>query len=246
MDSELGDVLAASDAVLGRNSFFLFSSDHGAQWPFGKWNLYDTGIRTPMMVRWEGHVTPNTRTRAMVSWVDILPTLIEVSGGAAPTDIDGQSFATALSGRSEAFVGRSEVYTTHNNDGNFNVFPSRAVRTNRWKYISNLHPEWLHTTHIDQSRETGEGAYFVTWQKRAETDPAAKRIVDAYYSRPAEELYDVKADPAETQNLAGDPRYTSVMNDLRTRLNHWRGIQGDTRPVKGTPHLNRHRTARDN
>ncbi|HTG37862.1 sulfatase/phosphatase domain-containing protein, partial [Sphingomonas sp.] len=246
LDAELGDVMAAVDAKLGRDHFFLFSSDHGAQWPFGKWNLYDTGTRTPLMVRWPGHTMPKTRTSAMVSWVDILPTLVEVAGGQAPAEIDGRSFAAALDAGGKTFAGRSEIFTTHNNDGNFNVYPGRAVRTDRWKYIRNLHPQWLHTTHIDQSRETGEGAYFPTWQRRAQTDPAAKRIVDAYYSRPAEELYDVVTDPAETRNLADDPRYASVVKDLRARVEGWRREQGDTRPVTRTPHLNRERTARDN
>ena len=245
MDTELGDVIAAVDSRLGADTFLLFSSDHGAQWPFGKWNLYDTGTRTPLMVRWRGHVAPDTHTNAMVSWVDILPTLVEVAGGAAPTGIDGQSFAAALGSGRTAFAGRPEIFTTHNNDGSFNVFPSRAVRTGRWKYIRNLHPEWLHTTHIDQSRETGEGAYFRTWQQQAASDPAAKRIVDAYYRRPAEELYDVVADPDETRNLAGDPRHASVLADLRARLDRWRSAQGDTRPVKGIPHLDRTPTARD-
>lgn len=245
MDAELGDVMAATDATLGPDTFFLFSSDHGAQWPFGKWNLYDTGTRTPLMVRWRGHVAPGARTDAMVSWVDILPTLVEVAGGTAPGEIDGRSFIAALDAGGAAFAGRPEIFTTHNNDGNFNVFPGRAVRTGRYKYIRNLNPDWFHTTHIDQSRETGEGAYFETWREKAQESPAARRIVDAYYRRPAEELYDLRADPDETRNLAADPRYASVLSDLRLRLERWRGDQGDTRPVKGVPHLNIERTATD-
>lgn len=245
MDAELGDVIAATDAVLGKDSFFLFSSDHGAQWPFGKWNLYDTGIQTPLMVRWRGRVAPDSHTKAMVSWVDILPTLVEVAGGAAPKEIDGRSFAAAFGTKGAGFEGRPEIFTTHNNDGDFNVFPGRAVRTGRWKYIHNLHPEWFHTTHIDQSRATGEGAYFPTWQKAAEQDAAAKQIVDAYYRRPGEELYDLSADPDELRNLAADPAHASVLKDLRARLQRWRKAQGDDKPVKGTPHFDRERTATD-
>jgi len=76
LDLELGDTLSAVDAVLGRDTFVLFSSDHGAQWPFGKWNLYDTGTRVPTIVRWRGRVAPGRRTDAMISWVDFLPTLV--------------------------------------------------------------------------------------------------------------------------------------------------------------------------
>ena len=93
MDAELGHVFDAANEVLGRNTFFLTTADHGAQWPFGKWSCYDAGIRTPMIAVWPGKIRAGTRTNAMVSWIDILPTLVEVAGGTPPKDIDGRSFA---------------------------------------------------------------------------------------------------------------------------------------------------------
>lgn len=239
MDKELGDTLAAADRVLGKDSLVLFSSDHGAQWPFGKWNLYDTGTRTPLMVRWPGHVEPGSRTAAMVSWVDILPTLVEVAGGKEPAGLDGESFAAALRPDSH-FEGRQEIFTTHNNDVSVNVYPMRSVRTERWKYIVNLRPETTYTTHIDQwASRLGSGAYFPSWRIAAESEPEAKAIVDAYYKRPAEELYDLASDPNEAHNLAADPQYAQVMADLRARLSDWRDEQGDDHPVKGEPHFER-------
>ena len=234
MDAELGDVLEATDQVLGKDSLVLFSSDHGAQWPFGKWNLYDTGTRTPLVVRWRGKTAPATRTNAMVSWVDILPTLIEVAGGKPPADIDGRSFASALR-PGGAFAGRSEIFTTHNNDGDFNVYPNRAIRTVRWKYIENLRPEHVFTTHTDQKARLGGDSYFSSWRRA--TEPASKQIVDAYFHRPAQELYDLQADPDETRNLASDPAHASTLRKLKVRLASWRREQGDNRPVKGKPHL---------
>lgn len=236
LDKELGDTVATVDQVLGKNTFVLFSSDHGAQWPFGKWNLYDTGTRVPMIVRWGGHVRPGTRTDAMVSWVDILPTLVDVGGGKPSTEIDGKSFAPLLRGQM-SFKGRSEIYTTHNNDGSINVYPMRSVRTDRWKYISNLHPEYVYTTHIDQwVKRVDSGKYFPSWREAAQKDPAAKAIVDSYYRRPAEELYDLQADPNEMHNLAGDPRHADVLKSLRSKLAAWRADQQDDHPVEGKPH----------
>ncbi|MEP9358543.1 sulfatase [Sphingomonas sp. KR3-1] len=237
LDQELGDTLAAVDATLGPDTFVLFSSDHGAQWPFGKWNLYDTGTRVPMIVRWRGHVVPNTRTDAMVSWVDILPTLVDLAGGKPAADIDGRSFAAALTTKVR-FQGRSEIYTTHNNDGSVNVYPMRSVRTDQWKYINNLHPEYTYTTHIDQwVQRVDSGTYFPSWRRAAAKDPAAKDIVTRYFHRPAEELYDVKADPEERHNLATEPRYAPVLKRLRARLAAWRAAQKDDHPVAGTPHF---------
>lgn len=236
MDNELGDVMAASDEVLGKDSLFLFSSDHGAQWPFGKWNLYDTGTRTPLIVRWRGQTAPNTRTNAMVSWVDILPTLTEAAGGPAPAGIDGRSFASALRPGSH-FAGRAEIFTTHNNDRDFNVYPGRAIRTAKWKYIRNLQAEHVYTTHIDQNARLGGDAYFASWRRAADTDTAARKTVAAYYHRAAEELYDIEADPHETRNLADDPAHAATLRKLRGRLENWRREQGDNRPIQGKPHL---------
>lgn len=243
LDTELGQVLAASDSTLGQDTFVLFSSDHGAQWPFGKWNLYDTGIRVPMIVRWRGHVAANTRNNAMVSWVDILPTLLDLAGGKAPADIDGQSFAGVIDGKTQ--TARPEIFTTHTGDGRVNVYPMRSVRTDRWKYIRNEHPEWVYTTHIDQFvNRVDSGAYWPSWLEAAKRDARSKAIVDAYYKRPAEELYDLAADPGETRNLAKDRRYAATMADLRKRLDTWMVAQGDTvRPSAAPPHLDRSRSS---
>jgi N-sulfoglucosamine sulfohydrolase len=238
LDKEVGDTLDAVDTVLGPDTFVLFSSDHGAQWPFGKWNLYDTGTRVPTIVRWGGKVAPGSRTNAMVSWVDILPTLVDVAGGKAPADIDGRSFAPVL--RDAKAKARPEIYTTHNNDGSINVYPMRSVRTDRWKYIANLRPDYTYTTHIDLwVKRVDSGKYFPSWRDAAKTDPAAKGIVDAYYRRPAEELYDLQADPNETRNLAADPAHAAVLGELRGKLAAWRAAQGDDHPIEGTPHFER-------
>lgn len=233
LDRELGDTLTVVDRTLGDNTLVLFTSDHGAAWPFGKWNLYDTGTRVPMIARWRGRIDPGTRTQGMVSWIDILPTLVDVGGGAPPLEIDGRSFAKAFA-NAAAFEGRAEIYTTHNSDTNMNVYPMRSVRTDRWKYIANLHPDYVYTTHIDGAAK-GNAGFFNEWRRAAETNPAARRVVDNYYKRPAEELYDLKADPAETRNLASNPRYRTVVSQLRLKLEGWRTAQNDDRPHKGTP-----------
>ena len=77
----LGEVRGLAREHLGENVFFLYSSDHGAQWPFGKWNLYDAGTRVGLIASWPNVIEPGSRMGAMVSWVDILPTLIEAAGG---------------------------------------------------------------------------------------------------------------------------------------------------------------------
>jgi N-sulfoglucosamine sulfohydrolase len=86
-------------------------------------------------------------------------------------------------------------------------------------------------------KRVDSGKYFPSWREAAKGDPAAKAIVDAYYRRPKEELYDLSDDPDEKQNLAADPRHAGVLKSLRAKLAAWRGAQGDDHPVEGTPHF---------
>ena len=171
----------------------------------------------------------------MVSWVDFLPTLLELAGGKAPTNIDGQSFTGVLLGK--ATQHRDRIFATHAGDGQWNIYPSRSVRTERWKYIWNLHPEFAFTTHIDLPGNLGQRGYFASWEAAAKTNAQAANIVKRYHERPAEELYDLQADPDEQHNLAGDPRHASQLKELRTELEAWMREQGDQQKVFGEPRL---------
>ena len=234
LDEELGQVIDMARKNLGEDVLFVFSSDHGGQWPFGKWNLYDAGVRVPLVIEWQGKVAAGTRTNAMVSWVDILPTLIELAGGEVPSGIDGRSFAGVLYG--EAREHREEIFTTHSGDGVFNVHPIRSVRTKRFKYILNLLPSHLHTNHSDILRRDGAGKYWDSWDKAAATNPEAAAIVRRYFERPAEELYDLRTDSLEQNNLAYRPEHGKLVRELRARLESWMHGQGDRRTVFHEPY----------
>lgn len=225
MDRDLGEIYDAAYDRLGPNTLFLHFSDHGAQWPFGKWNLYDTGSRVPFFAVWPDVIKPGSQTDAMVSLVDVLPTLIEVAGGTPPKDIDGRSFRTVLLGKKTKH--RDRIFTTHSGDGRMNEYPIRAVRTPRWKYIRNLRPDAEHHTHIDRGKSADGSGYWQSWVKKAESDPAAAAIVESYFRRPSEEMYDLQSDPHELTNLAGDERYAETLEGLRGEVDEWMREQGD-------------------
>lgn len=234
-DTELGEVYDASRAKFGNNMFFLHSSDQGAQWPFSKWNLYDEGIRVPMMATWPGVIKPGERTDSMVSWADILPTLIQIAGGNPPPGLDGRSILPIL--RDPTQKGRDRIFTTHSGDGDINVYPMRSVRTDKWKYILNLHPEFAFTTHIDRAASAEPNPYWPTWVEAAKTDAFAAARVHRYRERPAQELYDLDADPNELHNLAAQPQFANIKSDLHRELESWMTAQGDKQTVFNTPHL---------
>lgn len=235
MDTTMAQVDRLARKHFGTDDYlFVYSSDHGAQWPFGKWNLYEAGIRTPLIVRWPGTIPAGVRTDAMVSWVDLMPTLVECAGGPVPPDIDGRSFADVLLGKSDTH--RDVIFTTHSGDGNMNVYPIRAVRTERFKYIRNLLPDCYHSNHSDILRKDGAGAYWDSWDEAAKNDPRAAAIVAKYYRRPAVEFYDLSTDPTEQNNLAGNPKYRGQIETMSAMLDTWMKEQGDAQTVYGEPY----------
>jgi N-sulfoglucosamine sulfohydrolase len=234
-DAELGGIRDLARAKLGTDILFVYTSDHGAQWPFGKWNLYDAGIRVAFIAEWPGVIAPGSRTDAMVSWVDILPTLVELAGGSEPRDLDGRSFARVLRGETQRH--RERIFATHSGDGRMNIYPMRSVRTRDWKYILNLHPEFEYTTHIDAAQDRDGVRYWRTWEAEAKTNATATKMVGRYHARPKEELYDLRSDPLEQENLAEDSVHANRLKPFREELEAWMKTQGDTRTVFNSPRL---------
>ena len=132
---------------------------------------------------------------------------------------------------------RSRIFTTHSGDGRWNIYPIRGVRTERWKYIRNLHPEFAFTTHIDLPGKLGQRSFFSTWETAAASDAAAAILLKRYHQRPAEELYDLAADPHEQRNLAVEPAHAEQLRSLRMELDEWMREQGDRQTVFAEPRL---------
>src|SRR5690606_33966378 len=103
------------------------------------------------------------------------------------------------------------------------------VRTKRWKYIRNLHPEFRFASHVTAGYE--KPAYWPTWVTKAEKVKAAARKVERYEQRPAEELYDLETDPYEQKNLAADPTQAERLAEMRQDLDAWMQAQGDQQKV---------------
>lgn len=234
-DRQLSETYDLAKKHLGENTLFIYASDNGAQWPFAKWSLYDAGIRLPFLASWPGVIRRGSRTQAMISFCDLLPTFLDVTRAAVPSGLDGRSFVDVLRGKSGRH--RDEITASHSGDGDMNVYPMRCLRTSRYKYILNLHPEFEYTTHIDRAGLADGRAYFDSWVAKAKTDARAAAVVRRYHQRPAEELYDVVADPHEVTNLAGDPKHGDTLRSMRDRLRTIMKQQGDEGRVYGNPRL---------
>ncbi len=218
-DQHFGEVLASLRTHgLEQDTLTIYTSDQGPEWPRSKWTLYDAGLRVPFVARWPGRIAPGTVTEAMISFVDVTPTLVDIAGGKPAKGLDGRSFQSVLAGKAKAF--RTEIYASHSGDGTMNMFPQRCVRDLRYKYILNLHPERKWTTHftqVDGIQDSHKDVY-ITWLEKAKTDAAAARIVQLAEQHPGEELYDTLQDPHELTNLIGDPAVAAVLRRLRERM----------------------------
>jgi len=231
MDRNVGKLLTSLKKYkLDKKTVVIFTADQGPQWAFGKWSLYDYGMQVPLLVTWPGVIEGGTDSDALVSLVDLLPTLVEIAGGsppAKPERIDGESFLPVLLGQTDEQ--RKIVFGSHTGDRTMNRSPMRMLRTKRYKYILNLAPEIRYQTHMDQAEDHDGGReYWPSWQSKSYTSKHAASVLWRYHNRPPEELYDVKSDPKETINLVGNQHYADLLEQFRSEIEKWREQQGDT------------------
>lgn len=229
-DREVGHVLELLKRhALEENTLTLCTSDHGFAW-FAKWTLYDAGLNVPFIARWPAVIEPGRTNFALLSFVDVVPTLVEIGGAQAPEVVDGVSFAPLL--RGDEFAGHERIFASHTNRGivSGSTFPIRAVRTRTHKYIRNLQPggvfENLLTSGTDFNPAHASPVW-KSWRTKAAHDAHAAERVLLYRHRPPEELYDLRRDPYEMKNLAAEPDLRTLKNHLGRSLDEWMANQGD-------------------
>ena len=211
LDATVGSILEELDGRgLGESTLVLYTTDHGAPFPFAKTTLYEAGIRIPLIARWPGGVPVGSRTDALISMTDILPTLLELAGAPAEEGMDGRSLVRVLSGETQAH--RDEVFATHTTHRVPPDLPARAVVREGWKYIRNFREGSFENLVLRTSP---------MWKpilKASLTDPLLADRVARLRERPVEELYHIAEDPYEAVNLAGQPEYAEKLEDLRERV----------------------------
>jgi arylsulfatase A-like enzyme len=220
LDSAVGRVLAALERS-GRadNTLVLFTADHGLPFQRAKGTLYGPGIAIPLIARWPGRITPGANTPALSSNVDIMPTLLEAVGLPAPESTQGRSILPILLGQSEE-APRDAVYSEKSYHEHYD--PIRSVRTERYSYIRNFAPRPMMVLPSDIYNSP-------TRQSFTEDE-------SLWSHRPAEELYDLTADPGETNNLAlepVDPVHDEVLQTMRAKLDAW--MAGTDDPILRGP-----------
>ncbi len=225
LDSQIGqtlDLLRAAD--IEDNTIVIFTSEQGAQLPFCKWTNWDNGVHTGFIVRWPGIVQAGKRTDALIQYNDVLPTLLDAVGADVADNFDGSSFLPVLKGEKDTH--REFAYFMHNNVPEGPAYPIRSVNNGEYHYIRNLTSDKLYIEKHLMARMP-LNLYWPSWIFEASNNEKTLDLVNRYMKRPYEELYDIKADRFELNNLVEQDETESVKNSLSNELDKWMKEQGD-------------------
>jgi len=200
----------------------IFTSDNGAPFPAAKTNLYDAGIRLPLLVRHPMQIRRDVVSRAMVSFADVFPSILEWARLPKPDmkALRGRSLLPILESSNPA--GWDEIYASQSFHEVTMYYPMRAVRTRQHKLIMNLaFPLPFPIAEDVLGSETWKGIV-------GHVEPGlGDRSLAQYIQRPRIELFDVIQDPLETKNLAPDPAHATIVKELTERLRDWQDKTSD-------------------
>ncbi len=225
LDNQVGELAQLLKTTgLEDNTIFIFLGEQGAQFPGGKWNLWENGQSSSMIVRWPGRIKAGRETNAICQYEDILPTLVEAAGGKPDKGLDGISFLPALLEKAEQH--RTYAYGIHNNVPEGPPYPIRSIRTDRYKLILNLLPETQYHNRFMMDTMKVKN-YWATWLQLAENSVKARTLTNRILHRPPLEFYDLKKDPYELNNLAAGNRHAAIREKMLEELNAWMKAQGD-------------------
>lgn len=223
-DDEVGKVLNSIDKCgKADNTLVILLSEQGPRMLFGKWTCYNYGQSSAMIARYPKHIKPGTHSDALVQYEDILPTMIDAAGGAKIDSLDGVSQLPVLFGKKKDI--RRWCYGMHNNIPEGPSYSIRSIQDKQYKLIVNLTPE---VPYVNNKMMKDTDRMWTSWMETIKTDQHAAWLMNKYCQRPAFELYDVKADPWELNNLASNPKYDKVIKSMNKELQSWMKQQGDT------------------
>ncbi len=221
MDDQVGAIIQQlkKDGLYDETIIFFFS-DHGDALPFVKREVYDRGLRIPLVIRFPDGYKKGSVEDQLISGVDLAPTVLSLAGLPVPSYLQGKPFLgkdANTKKRAYIFAGRDRMDTE--------VDRVRTVHDGRYQYVKNylphlpLYQNIKYRTSISmmkrmlQMRDSGLlNETQMMWFKK---------------EKPMEELYDIQTDPFQLNNLANDPAYQQQKNGLSKALNQWLEQTGD-------------------
>ena len=235
-DREVGGLMQQIEKI-GEldNTLVVITGDHGMPFPRCKSNLYDSGARVPLAIRWPRKIKSDRTVTDFVSLTDLAPTFLDIAKLERSKTMTGRSLMGILgspnSGRIEesrnrVFTGK-ERHVACMEAGNSGGYPCRAIRTDAFLYIRNFTPQRWPAGTPDFKNAFLPGAWYgdcdngptKTYIIDHRTDPKTARFFElAFAKRPAEELYDLSTDPNQLNNVATLEEYAKQKSQLSKQL----------------------------
>lgn len=200
LDRKMGEVLDALDRNgLAKNTLVICTTDHGIAFPDMKCNLTDHGMGVMLIMAGPKPFEGGRAVDAMVSQIDVFPTLCDYLGIQRPAWLQGVSMMPLIYGEQDEV--REELFCEVTYHAAYE--PMRCVRTKRWKYIKRFDGR---TQPVLPNCD--DGLSKDVWLKAGWKDHAPE----------AEQLYDLVFDPEERRNLVSDPSHKTTLDEMRKRL----------------------------
>ena len=247
-DSDVDRALKKLESLgLLENTLVVMTGDHGMPFPRCKSNLYDSGARVPMAVQWPARIQPGRRVTDFVSTTDLAPTFLEAAGVAVPDAMTGRSwgplFDSDKSGRVDpqrdhVLTGKERHVPCQEGEDTGGT-PMRALRNDRYLLIHNYRPDrWpagtpnylqamIPSCWLGDCDNGPTKTYMVDHQN--DDDYHRQKYALSFGKRPEWELYDLRSDPDQLNNVADDPAYAETRQQLAAQLRQELLDTGDPR-----------------
>ena len=245
IDQGLGRLIEIlKEADLYDKTLIVFTSDHGMAFSGGKTTVYEGGLQVPFVVRNPYEKNRGVVSNAMISHIDITPSLLDFAGGLdakmngpkkwiepnaywkqrgenLKENRNGGHTFRRYHGKSwVSILGQPKaehwdtIFASHTFHEIQMYYPMRVVRDKRYKLIWNIAHGLPYPFASDLWRASSWQAQF----RKGMDAPYGLKTVGEYINRPAFELFDMQDDPCETKNLANDPQRSALLAEYQAKL----------------------------
>jgi len=207
--------------------------------PRAKANLYELGIHMPLAARWgQGISKPGRAVDDFVNHIDLAPTFLEAAGVAVPAAMTGRSLLNLFNSEKSGWIDPQRTFTltgrerhTHARPDN-QGYPARAIRTRDFLYIRNFKPgRWPAGDPTPFPYMDIDDCPAKDFMLKSKDEAVMALQQAAVARRPGEELFLIGKDPQSLRNVAGNPEYALVKQELAKQLDDLLRSQGDPRAL---------------
>ncbi len=231
------------------NTIIVVTSDNGMPFPRAKSTLYNYGVHMPLAIRWgEGISEPGRIVDDFVNHIDFAPTFLEAAGIEVPDEISGRSIMKFLHNNKTGTIDETREMTVVGLERHVwarpggKTYPRRAIYTDEYAYIVNYEPDrWpMGGPDFGASHQGIYGDIDAGPTKSFMIDNSNEKSVSRLFALsfgklPREELYLIKEDPAQMNNVAYDTVYFEIKNELSRKLEEYQRLTGDPRVAGESP-----------